>query len=36
MIPTDVVKVLDLVDPDDPILAGERFLQRAELRPLRR
>lgn len=36
MIPAYVVKVLDLVDPDDPVLARESFFQRGELRPLRR
>ena len=34
MIPTYVVQVLHLVDPDDPVLAGEGFFERAELGPL--
>ena len=30
MISTDVVKVLDLVDSDDPVLAGESFVEGIE------
>lgn len=30
VVPTDVVEVLDLVDPDDPVLAGERLVKDVE------
>ena len=36
MVPADIVKVLDLVDADNPILARERLVERAELGPLLR
>lgn len=34
VVAAQVVKVLDLVDSDDPVLAGEGFLDRGELRAL--
>lgn len=30
MIPSQVVQVLDFVDPDNPVLRRERFLERVE------
>ena len=34
MVSSYVIKVFDLVDPDDPVLARERLFQSAELRAL--
>ena len=36
MISPNVIQILDLVDPNDPIFACESFLQRTELGSLRR
>ena len=36
MVPADIVKVLDLIDADDPVLARECLVQCAELGPLLR
>lgn len=35
MVATNVVEVLHLVNPDDPVLAGEGFLESAEFGSLR-